>query len=90
MKTNHVVAALQRLELTKMLSKFYKAVLVDRCRTIDENSDTTGANKVTESESVLSWLRYCDISGFLYWTHRTFMMLSLGAIWNFGKGTGLY
>jgi hypothetical protein len=30
-----------------------------------------------------------SMSGFLSWIQRTLKILSLGAIWNFGKGTGL-
>jgi hypothetical protein len=40
------VATLPRVAMTKMLNKFYKAILADRCRTNDENSDTTAANKI--------------------------------------------
>ena len=44
-----------------------------------------------EGIHLLGLLRGEDsISGFLSWTQRTFKILSLGAIWNFGKGTGLF
>jgi len=44
-----------------------------------------------EGIRLLGLLRENDsISGFISWTQRTLKILSLGAIWDFGKGTGLY
>jgi len=43
-----------------------------------------------EGIRLLGLLREKDsISGFLPWTQRTFKILRMGAIWNFGKGAGL-